>query len=206
MLGLITVALNVWPFGGLGIDRSLRLGIAVAAGLFAAGTAMYTGFLLSSMKSVSFWHSPLLEVLFFLSALVTGSACIVVTAVLVLGPAADPSIVRALVNFIVVVVVLKSFILAFFLVTMYGADDASRDSVLILVNGDLKLLFWGGVTFGGLILPPVLSLLALSSPHPAVMKTLLLLTCTLILVGGLLLRYMVLAAGVRVTALLPGCR
>ena len=53
-----------------------------AAGLVAAvSTALYTGIFLQSVRYISLWHTPLLPLLFLVSALSTGSMLTIVSVI-----------------------------------------------------------------------------------------------------------------------------
>ena len=69
ILGLIHIGLWIWPFNVLEGNPTLRLTVAVINGVLALCVMAYTGLLLKSMKSIHFWDTPLIVLLFFLSAL-----------------------------------------------------------------------------------------------------------------------------------------
>jgi formate-dependent nitrite reductase membrane component NrfD len=104
-----------------------------------------------------------------------------------------------------VLIFLESLILVFYLAAMHGATEASEKSVSALIRGDLKVLFWGGVIVCGIIIPFFLKCIEVFSSEVD-LAGLMVISGLFVLLGGLLLRYGVLAAGIQVTPLLPKCR
>jgi formate-dependent nitrite reductase membrane component NrfD len=205
VLGVIEIGLWIWPFSLLEGERSLRLTLHVMNGIVAFGVAAYTGLLLRSMKSVHFWDTPLIVILFVLSALSTGVICLVLFSMTHLTGNEHGAASNFLIRADMILIAIETLILTFYLVTMSSASETSRKSVTSLIHGELKLLFWGGVIFCGLVLPFVLKAVEVFGSSPD-LAGLVSVSSAMILIGGLLLRYSILAAGVQVTPLLPNCR
>ncbi len=204
ILGLIHIGLWIWPFKMLEVDNTLRLALAVMNGVLAFCVMVYTGLLLKSMKSIHFWDTPLIVLLFFLSALSTGVISLVLYSASQLAQSkGGETILNFLLKTDLVLILLESLVLGFYLGTMHRATEASEKSVISLIQGDLKFLFWGGVILCGVIVPFVLKCVEILNGG---LFGLVFISSFLVLVGGLLLRYSILAAGVQVTPLLPGCR
>ena len=206
VLGVIQIGLWIWPFSILEGERPLRLTLQIINGVFAFGVAAYTGLLLRSMKSVHFWDTPLIVILFFISALSTGTIFLILSAMPSFGESVRE---KALLNFLLradmVLIFLESLILVFYLAAMHDATEASEKSVSALIRGDLKVLFWGGVIVCGIIIPFFLKCIEVFSSEVD-LAGLMVISGLFVLLGGLLLRYGVLAAGIQVTPLLPNCR
>jgi formate-dependent nitrite reductase membrane component NrfD len=205
ILGVIHIGLWIWPFNVLEINRAFRLTLAVVNGIFAFGVILYTGLLLKSMKSIHFWDTPLIVILFVLSALSTGVISLVLSSLNYLAGNGNGDVLNVLLRVDLILIFFESLVLAFYLGTMSGTSEASHKSVSSLLLGDLKLLFWGGVVLCGLVIPLVLKSIEVFSMG---LETagLVFVSSLMILIGGLLLRYSILAAGVPVTPLLPDCR
>ncbi|MHB9090037.1 MAG: NrfD/PsrC family molybdoenzyme membrane anchor subunit, partial [Chloroflexota bacterium] len=62
--------------------QPIRRGLMITAGLAAFCTAIYTGLLLGVVTGVPLWNTAVLPALFFISALSTGLAAAVLTAVI----------------------------------------------------------------------------------------------------------------------------
>jgi formate-dependent nitrite reductase membrane component NrfD len=204
ILGLIHIGFWIWPFKILEVDNTLRLGLAFINGVLAFCVMIYTGLLLKSMKSIHFWDTPLIVLLFFLSALSTGVISLMLYSISQLAQTKEgETILNFLLKTDLVLILLESLVLGFYLGTMLRATEASEKSVISLIQGDLKFLFWGGVILCGVIVPFVLKCVEILNGG---LLGLVFISSLLVLMGGLLLRYSILAAGVQVTPLLPGCR
>jgi len=204
ILGVIHIGFWIWPFKFLETGNSFRLTLEIVNGLLAFSTAVYTGLLLKSIKSIHFWNTPLIVILFFISALSTGTICLLLTSIkYLLQIRGGRSVLSFLLSADLLLIFFESLVLVFYLSTMYGATEASEKSVSSLIKGDLKLLFWGGIIICGLIIPFALKVIEVS--YPGIIG-LVVVSSIFILIGGLLLRYGILAAGVQVIPLLPNCR
>ncbi len=169
------------------------------------GVALYTGILLGAMPSRPFWNSPILALLFLVSALSTGVAAIILLRAL-FGHKnkidADnfernsymlSSSDMLLIGFEVLVVFL--FVMYAHL-TIGGVEDA----VSVITGGPLTSQFWFGFVVLGLLLPVVIELkyvfpTLLYQKQFVMPRTMEVLVCLLVLAGGFLLRYIVVIAG-----------
>jgi formate-dependent nitrite reductase membrane component NrfD len=175
------------------------LGIAVA---------VYTGILLGAMPARPFWNSPILAMLFLLSALSSGVAGILLLrAIFHRGgqkTSGDAPVGRAayilsasdamLIGFEVLVV----FLFIMFAHLTIGSQAQAISA--ILPGGELAGLFWFGVVVFGLLLPVLVELryviptLLNHEPYriPVGME---IGVSALVLLGGFMLRYVVVIAG-----------
>jgi polysulfide reductase chain C len=137
----------------------------------------YTGVLLSS-TSVSLWTTVFLPALFVVSAVFTGTAAIRLVLTL-LGKETPEELGKAS----LILAVLQAVALVGFLVTVPAG---------VLVAGSLSLWFWVGVVLIGLLVPFGLELgvLKAKATTPLVVASTL---C--VLLGGLILRAVVVIAG-----------
>ena len=159
----------------------LRKPIAYVGIIVALCTATYTGFLLSAIATNNLWHTPFLgiqsipflPILFLISALSTGLAATLIGAVdcsdLTLYKKAD-----------IILLALEIILLAILYVSVNP----------IYFSGTMGLLFWLGVVVIGLLLPLILAIYGVSS-H----KNLVLPVCSMVVLGGLLLRWFVVYSG-----------
>ena len=169
--------------------------------IFAAGTAVYTGILLKSSRHVSLWNTWLLPLLFLVSALSTGSMLIIFSG---LGTSFFPiqSIhlpqVLGLVNAMEKIFIgLESLILAIYL--FFGHQNRAegaqaKNSVRLLVSGNLKYIFWIGVVISGIFFPIILEIIYSVSEGSV---ALLVIAGIFLLISGFLLRFGILAAGMK---------
>ncbi len=177
---------------------SVPLGIAVA---------IYTGVLLGAMPSRPFWNSPVLALLFLVSALSTGVAGILILKALFgRGTTVEAENTQDHGEYLLTssdVMLLGFEILAIFLFLMFahltiGAPAAAVS--VILPGGPLALAFWGGVVLLGLLLPALIELkyvlpTLLHKKPFAIPRGMEVLVSVIILIGGFLLRYVVVIAG-----------
>ncbi len=153
--------------------------LAGIAALCALATAIYPGFVVASSRAIAFWRTPMLPLLFFTYALMAASGVVLLAA-----PAAPAMRIELLASGLVALNLVLSGV---YLLAMNGAGGAARESVHRLTRGPLGAVYWLGVVVVGLIVPLVL--LGLFGSAQA-------LAGACILLGGLLLRYGVLKAGV----------
>lgn len=152
----------------------------------AVATMFYTGFLLKACRPISFWSTLILPFLFLASASSTG------VMMVVLGSIAYGSTAEALSLFSrtdVFLIFIESLVIFVYLARGRLLRTSQR-SVQMWVRGPLAIGFWGGVVACGLLVP-----LAAESYQAA--TSLLSVGMLAGLAGGLLLRRIVLAAGVR---------
>jgi len=198
LLGLANLAGSILAFPWLTERSSLWILLEVISVIFALATAIYTGVLLKSVKYIPIWNTPLLPALFLVSALSTGSMGVVLTTMgygllLVQGAPLDPLILRV-VGIEQILILIEGFVLALYLFSKVRAKDQGETSVRLLVSGDLKVLFWGGIVAIGFIFPALLEYLY---SHLPAYPVLLFATGLFLLTGGFLLRLAVLASGIK---------
>ena len=198
LFGLGNFGRSVFAFPWLTERSVLWILLEVISVMFALATAIYTGVLLKSIKYIPIWNTPLLPALFLVSALSTGSMGVVLTTMgygllLVQGASLDPLIPRVI-GIEQILILIEGFVLALYLFSKFRAKDQGETSVRLLVSGDLKVLFWGGIVVIGFIFPVLLEYLYSHLPaHPV----LLFATGLFLLTGGFLLRLGVLASGIK---------
>jgi formate-dependent nitrite reductase membrane component NrfD len=193
------------PFGDRAALRRLLAWANVPLGL---GVALYTGVLLGAMPARPFWNSPILALLFMLSALSTGTALIIFARALLhrdgfneeqLEIAHRSGYLLAATD----TMIIGFELLALFLFIMFAyltVGNVRYAIATILPGGPLASLFWGGVVLIGLVLPGLLELYfvipsLLYRRRYAVSRLTELAIAVAILFGGLLLRYVVVVAG-----------
>jgi formate-dependent nitrite reductase membrane component NrfD len=194
ILGLVLLIKSVLPFEWLHPESTLWRIPEIIAFAFAFGTALYTGILLKATKSIPLWNTYFLPLLFLVSALSTGSMAIILSTLGTGFFSHDAQALKVLMGGEQVLVVIEGIVLYLFLSRRYRAAEQGKDSVRLLLFGDMKLIFWGGIVFLGFIFPVVLESIASFFPGNAV---LIFLAGTLLLCGGFFLRVGVLHAGIK---------
>jgi len=194
IFGLVLLAKSILPFEWLHADSTLwRIPEAIAL-LFAFATAIYTGILLKATKSVPLWNTSLLPILFLVSALSTGSMAIILSTLGTGMLSHDAGVLKVLMGGEQVLVVIEGIVLYLFLSRRYRASEQGKDSVRLLLFGEMKMIFWGGVVLTGFIFPVVLENIASFFPGNFV---LIFAAGILLLCGGFFLRLGILHAGIK---------
>lgn len=169
------------------------LNVVVDAGWFdvllaAVGllVTIYSGFLIAAAPGVPFWNTPLLPVLWLLSASVCALA---LTELMIHRNDVTKFTVRA--NIALEIAELIA-VLALVNLAIYGVSTAARASGWALVYGPLAPAFWGGVVAVGILIPLAIELVSWRRE----IKPLLTVVAILALIGALILRIIVIQAGV----------
>jgi formate-dependent nitrite reductase membrane component NrfD len=166
----------------------------------AAGASLYTGALLCTISARFFWSTPVLPLLFFSSAIMDGIAAtrLARSALRQAGKITGPEKM-----FLLAAETAALFIFAFtvmLLVLGLTASDDGAAALNLIMQGRLAFPFWAGIV-GLAIAAPFLHGAAelwrsrkeyLGEKNPTFMYHL---TACLVLVGGYMVRYVVLYAG-----------
>jgi len=179
--------------------------------IFAVGTAAYTGLLIGVVKAVPLWNTSILPILFVVSAMSTGIAATVLLASLVNRHAAHG--LKWLKKTHLVLLALEVLIIFFMFYVTMNANEVAYLSIKSIITGNWSLLFWLGLMLFGLGLPMLIEGIELllgrrsskkQSAEAEVAATstgVLHLVPTVVteagvLVGGFILRYILLAAAI----------
>jgi formate-dependent nitrite reductase membrane component NrfD len=193
------------PFGDRLKMRRALAWVNIPLGL---GVAIYTGVMLGAMPSRPFWNSPVLALLFTISALSTGVALIVFARAL-FGRGGLTEEQREVVHksgYVLAATdtMLIGFeILAIFLFLMFAyltVGDVRYSIDAILPGGQLASLFWIGMVLVGLVIPGLLELYfvipsLLYHRKYTVSRATEMAIAAAVIFGGLMLRYVVVVAG-----------
>jgi formate-dependent nitrite reductase membrane component NrfD len=198
--GGFTVILWVWPFGGvLDANQTLRTALEVTSLIFAVATCIYTGILIGVVVSRPFWNNPLLPILFLISAVSTGiGGVFFITPIAgsVLGTT-DVETARFLTHLEsadLLLVLVEAITIYLYLTLVF---DRAPEAATLLLKGRLSGLFWGGFLGAGLLVPVVIESFALATHQGASQPLAPLVAGVFLLIGGFLMRLLILAAGIR---------
>jgi len=169
------------------------------------GVAVYTGVLLGAMPARPFWNSPVLALLFLVSALSTGVAGILLLHA-IFGGGETVKTGQGESNYILAAsdTILIGFeLLVVFLFVMFAhltVGNVKEAVSVILAGGSLATLFWFGFVVLGLVLPVLIELKyvipkLLYHREYAAPRGVELLVPVIVLIGGFLLRYVIVTAG-----------
>lgn len=177
----------------LGIPVSLFVGI-------------YTGVLLGALVARPFWNNPMLPMVFLLSAMKTGTASICFIGCFIKGfrgmSREEVETNKFMIHSIDLVLMIFSMIaIALFVFGLYVSPRSSVEAAKLIMGGSFTFLFWGLAVGLGILFPLVLELYELL-PH--FIKRLQLrehnpwlsgVVTASVLMGGFVLRYVVVYAG-----------
>ena len=206
LLGLLHIAALLFP-QRVKLSAKMLVWLGGVNALFALGTAIYTGLLLGVVKAVPFWNTPMLPMLFLVSALSTGAGAVL----LVLGlrrwiaPAAKEEATQIaesehlLSRLDIPLIVVELLVLFFLLFIMAGGPSVAAESARYLVAGGFAIAFWVGLVIVGLLVPIALEVWALRGGKGLSVAAL---AGLCLLIGGIVLRYAVLSAGASVAGTL----
>lgn len=184
--------------------RRLITGLGGISAFLGLATAAYTGFLLAAARGVEFWNTPLLPILFLASAVSSG-CCIYCALMSPIILKVNESFREASLNIRlqlqrldVYTMLAELFILFAYLDVSLLGQPGARVSAERLLTGDLAGLFWIGVVLIGLLIP--LAILVGYALRKKEESTSVIIASAiagwLAVIGALLLRYVILIAGV----------
>jgi formate-dependent nitrite reductase membrane component NrfD len=173
------------------------------------GVAIYTGVMLGAMPARPFWNSPILALLFMISALSTGVATITFAQALLYklppdNPAAKKLFHQSGYLLAASDVMLIGFeLVAIFLFIMFAyltVGNVKYAAAVILPGGELAVAFWLWVVLIGLVIPALIELVyvvpkLLYHRDYAAPRVVELAVPAAVLAGGFMLRYVVVVAG-----------
>ncbi len=152
------------------------------AGLgIALGT--YTGILLGTLGARALWSSPLLGPLFLASGFSSAAALLLLARL-----TSDEH--RWAVRWDVAAIAVEAALLLLYFAGLFAGGRATRTAASLLFGGPYTAAFWSLVVIGGLALP-----LAMESLERRLRLSPTLAAPALILIGGLSLRWILVAAG-----------
>ena len=190
-IALVVAALE---FFGKNVPRALD----IAGDVGAVCLAGYTGFLLGDSLGVPFWHNSVLPALFIVSALTSGMAMVALIGIFAereeyekMGILRPIHVVLALLEIVLIIAMLA---------IAAGKGAAGAASVSTIMSGSLAVPFWLGIIVIGLLMPLAIDVLEARKPKTRSASHGLpvgeAIAQSGVVVGGFLLRFVVVMAGV----------
>ncbi|MBU0493625.1 MAG: polysulfide reductase NrfD [Chloroflexi bacterium] len=182
--------------------RRIKHWVAGIGSLFAVGTAIYTGVLLSAVgPAIPFWSTPIapglaipmLPILFLVSAISTGMGLTVDLAATLSMRSVEQHLHHLPVIHLVLIGLEAMLIGAMMLVALGLGGEAAQSARYILM-GPLSVVFWLGVVVPGLLYPLVVHAYAMGAGSHSMASGLG--SGAGLLIGGMFLRYVIVASGV----------
>ena len=168
--------------------------------VFAFAVAAYTGFLLGVVKAFPLWNNAVLPILFVVSALSAGLAATSLVGLLVDRERFEQ--MWLIKKSHVILSAIEMVVLATMLVIVSAGSVEGAASVYSLVAGQYAPAFWGGIVLLGLVAPfiiegyPVFITKRVETSMTSMVVSVI--GEAGVLVGGFLLRYLVIMAAVPV--------
>ena len=144
---------------------------------------VYTGILLSAFNARPLWNNAILGPLFLTSGLSTGAA-----AIILLAKTAKERHLFGRVDLALIIIELGLII--HMLMGMYAGSEVQLEAMRLLVGGEFTVLFFGFVVILGLIVPAILETLEIKG-----FKVPVAIPAILVLIGGLIFRFIMVEAG-----------
>ena len=191
---------SFWPvFSPWREAAGLRQAFAGLNLILGLGVCTYTGILLGNLRARRFWNTPVLPVLFLVSGLSNGlgAQSLMAGAWPYMGSQAQVDLAHARLQPLDLGLISLELVIVLIYVLMMrstAGEDAGRIAEEWL-SGPKKLAFWGGLVGAGLLIPGLLYII----PTEGIGATL---APIFVLVGGLVLRFLVVYADKRTQ--LPG--
>ncbi len=176
----IQLALSLWLPG-----TSAETIFKVLAGITAFAVTIYSGFVVSYVSAIKFWNSAIIPVLFVITGILGGLA--ILFAVSLGDSYAQITLLR---NILRVALVIYILVIAIYLLSTAYAGSVAKSSVIWIVRGSIAPVFWVGVVSMGVIIP----LAILFSTR--ISSALIIIAVAGIILGTLVLRYVILKAGI----------
>jgi formate-dependent nitrite reductase membrane component NrfD len=144
---------------------------------------IYTGILLSAFNARPLWNNAILGPLFLTSGLSTGAA-----AIILMAKTAKERHLFGKIDLVLIIVELGLII--HMLMGMYAGSEVQLEAMQLLVGGEFTLMFFGFVVILGLLVPAVMELTELVG-----FKVPVAIPAILVLIGGLVFRFVMVEAG-----------
>lgn len=192
LLVLLTLVLALSRLGFVGLPRAAEGVVGCLGAADSCVVMVYTALLLRACLGHPFWASPFIPVLFVISALSTGVACVIAVSVLACGHASTKGMVKKLlvVDLVLIAAELVT-VFSFMAVGLFATPVSPAYSELY--SGALSEVFWLGFVGLGLLAPAALNVCERRLPTAFVNP---LVISALVMVGGVCLRYCIVGAGV----------
>ncbi len=175
--------------------RRIKRILCPVGSVFAVGTAVYTGVLLSVVRAIPFWNTPVLPFLFLVSALSTGMGLnIDLSGTIAVGPMERRF--RNLPLYHMVFIGGEALLIGLLLLLAFLRGGAAAQSAQMIVTGPTGLVFWVVVVLFGLLIPFLFHAYAYGARQHSLAGGIL--SGAGIVIAGLFLRYLIVASGIPV--------
>jgi len=161
----------------------------ILAGIFVVMTGVYAGFAMSYCKSVPFWNTGLLPIVFLIMGIADGLA--LVTGV---GRVTGGLNTNSIESASRIVLIVNAVLIMTYLINASYQSRTAELSVRELIVGRMAVVFWAGIVFLGITVPLVISIVSLFVGEIAMPVLVVAIACHTI--GAFSLKYGVLKVGI----------
>jgi formate-dependent nitrite reductase membrane component NrfD len=133
-------------------DAPLYWTFASLGAIFALMTGVYGGFIMNYCKSVPFWNTGILPVVFLLAGIADGFGLI-----MAIGLAGGDVNMATAEMWTRITLITNAFIIAVYLISANYTSQVASLSVKELIVGRVAAAFWGGIIVLGIIVPLLIS-------------------------------------------------
>jgi formate-dependent nitrite reductase membrane component NrfD len=172
--------------------------VGIVAGVFILLTGVYCGFAMSYCKSLPFWNTGLLPIVFVIMGVADGLA---LTMGVNLATGGDEAAISALESWSRILLVVNALLIAGYLVRAYRRHSAAELAAQDLIKGSTAWVFWILLVILGIVTPLVISFATIFMSGNT--EPLLIVAIVCHTVGAFALKYSVLKVGIY-RSVLPG--
>ena len=183
-VAFIQLCLSYW-LPGTGWDIAFK----VLAGILAFIAIIYSGFIMNFCRSVPFWNSALLPILFVANGLCDGFFLLM--TIWLAGAQVD---ITAVITGGWILLIISTLLMFIYLWSQTYTSSAAKQSVMQMLRGSLAPTFWIGVVVLNMIIP--LAIFGYSYFAEALSTPLLIIAFICRIIGAFALKYGLLKAGI----------
>jgi len=151
--------------------------------ILAVILGVYTGILLSAFNARPLWNTSILGPLFLVSGMSTGLAAII-------WMSKSKYERKVLSRLDLIFIAVELFLIIHLFMGFLAASEVQIEAAQLFLGGEFTVVFWVFVIILGLIFPAILEILELRGFHIPIW-----IPSLLILIGGLMFRYVIVEAG-----------
>jgi formate-dependent nitrite reductase membrane component NrfD len=189
-LQLIMQGLIAYDVSSSGTVWTFNYIFMVLAGIFGVMTAIYCGFAMSYCKSVPFWNTGLLPLVFLLMGVADGLAL-----TMAVGLVTGVHVTEVAESATRIMLIINSMVILTYLVNANYQSETAELSVKELVRGHVAWVFWLGIVLLGILIPFVISVASYFTGQEATLG-LLIFAIVAHTIGAFSLKYGVLKVGI----------
>jgi len=160
-----------------------RILIAWPMAIYAVILGIYTGILLSAFNARPLWNTSILGPLFLVSGMSTGAAVVLLLS-------KDHKERKIMGRIDILLILIEIFFIIHLFMGFKAGSEASINAANLFLGGSFTAPFFAFVVLLGLIFPAILEILELKG-----YKVPVIVPAALILIGGLIFRFLIVEAG-----------